>query len=525
MGLGDLRHDDCSEYDPMMSHCYKSNGTELCRCDSLGYHHQLCHNHDYNGIGPLHQRNSGSISPSSIVDGNSDDSDDCNINSHQFTYRCIHCPHRLCNDSPKNGSTVNNNLLQLENEILHCNFNAPEMLYPDNKHTNSNINYLRDDNPSNGDKKFQKYQSTQTTNEMDTLLLDDYVEIIIDQNNFSHHDNDHQEDTPLTNFNYGNDRKRDHQNTSVKIEKCQSTQENEELIALLPNCSVKIITDQDSINGSDYSESDNDDDDDEEDVSSDYYDSSSCSDDEEENEDEEEKDDDDDDDDDEDLYPCYGRLWSNSTDRATNSDEELRSWSDVSDDDDDDDDNQSPETSINHEEQQEIWESFATSSLSNRLTCCTKSLNNGIISVGERSKKENHQDYRNKNDSQPDSVNKATGSSRNVIGLDNKCKLKYEEKMKLREKDNHNWSDDDDSSSPSRPTRVHFKPGKQLEEVHLMVAWNFAYRAARKATWCQYRIDHIRFLNRIKKVEEAIRYVFQPQHREKMLQYITLSAQ
>ncbi|EDV19872.1 uncharacterized protein TRIADDRAFT_61644 [Trichoplax adhaerens] len=429
MGLGDLRHDDCSEYDPLMSHCYKSNGTELCRCDSLGYHHQLCHNHDYNGIGPPHQRNSGSISPSSIVDGNSDDSDDCNINSHQFTYRCIHCPHRLCNDSPKNGSTVNNNLLQLENEILHCNFNAPEMLYPDNKHTNSNINYLRDDNPSNGDKKFQKYQSTQTTNEMDTLLLDDYVEIIIDQNNFSHHDNDHQEDTPLTNFNYGNDRKHDHQNTSVEIEK------------------------------------------------------------------------------------------------ATNSDEELRSWSDVSDDDDDDDDNQSPEALINHEEQQEIWESFATSSLSNRLTCCTKSLNNGIISVGERSKKENHQDYRNKNDSQPDSVNKATGSSRNVIGLDSRCKLKYEEKMKLREKDNHNWSDDDDSSSPSRPTRVHFKPGKQLEEVHLMVTWNFAYRAARKATWCQYRIDHIRFLNRIKKVEEAIRYVFQPQHREKMLQYITLSAQ
>lgn len=52
-------------------------------------------------------------------------------------------------------------------------------------------------------------------------------------------------------------------------------------------------------------------------------------------------------------------------------------------------------------------------------------------------------------------------------------------------------------------------------KVHRMIAWDYAYRAARKGPWEQYARDRCRFQRRIKETECAIGYCFLPQYREK----------
>ncbi|XP_043915625.1 uncharacterized protein LOC122791766 [Protopterus annectens] len=51
-------------------------------------------------------------------------------------------------------------------------------------------------------------------------------------------------------------------------------------------------------------------------------------------------------------------------------------------------------------------------------------------------------------------------------------------------------------------------------KVHHMIAWDYAYRAARKGPWEQYARDRCRFQRRIKETEFAVGYCFLPQHRE-----------
>lgn len=454
MGLGDLRHDVCSPYDPLMSLCYKSNGTEACRCDSIGYARHF--NNNINGS--QRQCSSGSLSPSSLVDSNSDDSDNSTIGS-----SCEYCQDLSHFHFSPDTDPDHRILIHLKNHTLHNQIKVPQTFY----HQAMDSNCI-------SCKKHYRHSNVETINN------------------------------------------------------CQSIVPTDQTIALLPNHNMEIILNQDNVHNSDCSQVETDD----EDVQSDYYDSDSddsvSSDDQDLSTDDNDDDDEDDDDnsiqseqsddDDDILHPGYARLWSCSSERTTNSDDDLPSWSDVSDD-EDDVDGQSPQ-SINQEEQQEIWESFAINSFPNSLTPCSKILNHDLISA---TKTVND----NKSDSHTN-VNNLPNSSANVIGLDSKCKLQYREKMKLRENDDPDNDDDNnnnnDDSSQSRPTRVHFKPGNQLVKVHLMVTWSYAYRAARKGTWCQFRCDQMRFSTKIKTVGEVLHSVLQPQHREKMYNYIAQSS-
>ncbi|XP_068097253.1 protein phosphatase 1 regulatory subunit 15B-like [Hyperolius riggenbachi] len=52
--------------------------------------------------------------------------------------------------------------------------------------------------------------------------------------------------------------------------------------------------------------------------------------------------------------------------------------------------------------------------------------------------------------------------------------------------------------------------------VHHIVAWNYAYRMARKGPWEEYARDHCRFQKRIAETEAAIGYCLESRHREKI---------
>ena len=60
---------------------------------------------------------------------------------------------------------------------------------------------------------------------------------------------------------------------------------------------------------------------------------------------------------------------------------------------------------------------------------------------------------------------------------------------------------------------VWFKPDNQLEEVHCIIAWQYAYRSARKGFWEHYALDRDRFRNRI----DSVARVVEPCLRQKLL--------
>ncbi|GAB0092816.1 hypothetical protein DMENIID0001_078520 [Sergentomyia squamirostris] len=68
-----------------------------------------------------------------------------------------------------------------------------------------------------------------------------------------------------------------------------------------------------------------------------------------------------------------------------------------------------------------------------------------------------------------------------------------------------------DSGFEERKVRFNLKP-----EVHVICAWNFAYRQARKGTWDQVARDRDRFEKRILSLEHVLKPVLQRDHREKM---------
>lgn len=55
-----------------------------------------------------------------------------------------------------------------------------------------------------------------------------------------------------------------------------------------------------------------------------------------------------------------------------------------------------------------------------------------------------------------------------------------------------------------RGKHVSFKPDSELAVVHLMISWDFAYRAARKGPWEQYARDRQHFKRRIDSVSSVI---------------------
>ncbi|XP_017045175.1 uncharacterized protein LOC108090826 [Drosophila ficusphila] len=66
-----------------------------------------------------------------------------------------------------------------------------------------------------------------------------------------------------------------------------------------------------------------------------------------------------------------------------------------------------------------------------------------------------------------------------------------------------------DSTTTAKKVRFNMKP-----EVHVMLAWDYAYRAARKSEWQVMARDRARFQQRIKRISPILNAVLTPIHRE-----------
>ncbi|MBN3307784.1 protein phosphatase 1 regulatory subunit 15A [Amia ocellicauda] len=66
--------------------------------------------------------------------------------------------------------------------------------------------------------------------------------------------------------------------------------------------------------------------------------------------------------------------------------------------------------------------------------------------------------------------------------------------------------------------KVSFSP---VVQVHVMHAWSFASRAARRGPWEEMARDRVRFRRRIQDMEQAIGYCFSTAHRGKMQDYLS----
>ncbi|XP_065221037.1 uncharacterized protein PPP1R15 [Planococcus citri] len=75
--------------------------------------------------------------------------------------------------------------------------------------------------------------------------------------------------------------------------------------------------------------------------------------------------------------------------------------------------------------------------------------------------------------------------------------------------------DTPDTSSKKRK-RVRFADNSQLATVHLIIAWDFAYRAARISPWEMVARDANRFQSKIRSIEPIIAPVLDPVHRSKI---------
>lgn len=62
--------------------------------------------------------------------------------------------------------------------------------------------------------------------------------------------------------------------------------------------------------------------------------------------------------------------------------------------------------------------------------------------------------------------------------------------------------------------QVQFASRDALATVHPIIAWNYAYCAARKGPWEQYARDRARFQRKIKDLERVLNPVFQKMHRD-----------
>ncbi|EDW57059.1 uncharacterized protein LOC6615824 [Drosophila sechellia] len=71
----------------------------------------------------------------------------------------------------------------------------------------------------------------------------------------------------------------------------------------------------------------------------------------------------------------------------------------------------------------------------------------------------------------------------------------------------------DDSSTPVKKVRFNMKP-----EVHVMLTWDYAYRAARKSEWQVMARDRDRFQQRIRRISPILNAVLTPVHRERVYQ-------
>ena len=64
--------------------------------------------------------------------------------------------------------------------------------------------------------------------------------------------------------------------------------------------------------------------------------------------------------------------------------------------------------------------------------------------------------------------------------------------------------------------QVSFVDNSQLVTVHPIVAWDYAYRAARVSEWMALARDGLRFQRRIQSLEAILSPVLSPEHRAKI---------
>lgn len=66
--------------------------------------------------------------------------------------------------------------------------------------------------------------------------------------------------------------------------------------------------------------------------------------------------------------------------------------------------------------------------------------------------------------------------------------------------------------------KVSFKPDENLVEIHTIVAWNYAHRAARIGPWETYARDRVRFENRIQQISKVLSPILEASHRAAVYQ-------
>ncbi|XP_014284566.1 uncharacterized protein PPP1R15 [Halyomorpha halys] len=66
--------------------------------------------------------------------------------------------------------------------------------------------------------------------------------------------------------------------------------------------------------------------------------------------------------------------------------------------------------------------------------------------------------------------------------------------------------------------KVSFKPDEKLVEIHTIVTWNYAHRAARVGPWETYARDRARFENRIQQVSKVLSPILEASHRAAVFQ-------
>ncbi|XP_036366648.1 uncharacterized protein LOC118766896 [Octopus sinensis] len=74
-----------------------------------------------------------------------------------------------------------------------------------------------------------------------------------------------------------------------------------------------------------------------------------------------------------------------------------------------------------------------------------------------------------------------------------------------------------DTNIHHKASKVRFAADEKLETKHLMLAWSYAYQAARKGEWVQIHIDSERFRRRIENTEQVLKPILDPSHRLKIL--------
>lgn len=94
-----------------------------------------------------------------------------------------------------------------------------------------------------------------------------------------------------------------------------------------------------------------------------------------------------------------------------------------------------------------------------------------------------------------------------------------EEECEFSENDDSSGESEDETDADSPFTIIPAKKvrfAKDLCEVHPMVQWSFAYKAARKGPWEVYARDRDRFKNRIRCLGNKLNEILKPEHRRKI---------